>query len=161
MAGQEKPAPKSGGKKKLLLLIVVAVVMTGAGAAVPLFLSANTEGKSGGEHEKKGENTAFVPFGDVVVNLYEERLTRYIRVKVVLLVDEKQEKAVTELLTKKKAIMKHWLISHLSDKTLKEVSGAAGVNRVRRETQEHFNTLMCPDGSEKILDILFEEFVVQ
>ena len=61
----------------------------------------------------------------------------------------------------KKAIMKHWLISHLSDKSLKDVSGAAGVNRLRREVLEHFNDLMYPDGSEKIKDILFEEFVVQ
>lgn len=160
MAESAKPAAKRGGKKKLLLLAVVGLVMSGAGAAVPMFLSAGTEHKTENEG-KKGENTAFVPFGEVVVNLYEERLTRYIRVKVVLLVDEKQEKAVTELLTKKKAILKHWLIGHLSDKSLKDVSGAAGVNRLRREVQEHFNSLMFPDGSEKILDILFEEFVVQ
>lgn len=163
MADAKKSAPKKGGKmKKLLLLLIVALIMSGAGAAVPMFLSASGGHGAGAEHESKGgEHTALVPFGEAVVNLYEERLTRYISVKVVLLVDEKQEKAATELLTKKKAIMKHWLISHLSDKSLKDVSGAAGVNRLRREVLEHFNDLMYPDGSEKIKDILFEEFVVQ
>jgi flagellar basal body-associated protein FliL len=49
----------------------------------------------------------------------------------------------------------------LSDQSLQEVSGKAGVNRVRREIREQFNAMLWPDGSEYIQDILFDEFVVQ
>ena len=102
-----------------------------------------------------------MPFGEVVVNVNEERQTRYLRVKLILVSDAAQEKPVTELIQKKKAILRNWLISYLSDKSLKEVSGATGVNRLRREIQDQFNNQMFPDGSEKIRDVLFEEFVIQ
>ncbi len=49
----------------------------------------------------------------------------------------------------------------MSDKGLQEVSGAGGVNRLRREIQDQFNALLYQDGSDKIRDVLFEEFVVQ
>ena len=75
--------------------------------------------------------------------------------------DASEEKEFTELLPKYKAIMKNWLISYLSDRSLQEVSGAAGVNRLRREIQEKFNALLFPVGAEKIHDVLFEEFNVQ
>jgi hypothetical protein len=45
--------------------------------------------------------------------------------------------------------------------TLEEVRGAGGVNRTRREFQEQFNYLLFGDGPDKIMDVLFEEFVVQ
>ena len=37
----------------------------------------------------------------------------------------------------------------------------AGINRARREIQDQFNTLLFPDGSEKIRDVLVEEFNFQ
>jgi flagellar FliL protein len=142
---------------------VVALAATLGGAALPYGLAAAGVSLPGlGSKETKLANKpAFVPVGDVVVNLSEERLTRYLRVKLILVVDESQEKTVKELFDKNKAILKNWLISHLSDKTLAEVSGASGVNRLRREIQDQFNAILFPDGSETIHDVLFEEFVVQ
>jgi flagellar FliL protein len=169
MANATPGGPKKSGFTKFVVLGVVGVLVTGAGAAVPLLLTAKeasaagAKGKGGeGEGHKAGqEKPAFVPFGDVVVNLAEERLTRYLRVKLVLVVDRLEEKEMTEELTKSKAILKNWLIGYLSDKSLKEVNGAANVNRLRREILEQFNSLLGAGRVDKVHDVLFEEFVVQ
>ncbi len=163
-ADKAPAAGTGGGLKTILVLAVVGLVSAGAGFAVPRFLLGGT-----GKHEAKGGDArpaltnklALVPFGDVVVNIHDERLSRYLRVKIILVVDEAHEKPVKEILDKKKAILKNWLISYLCDRTLEEVKGAGGVNRLRREIQEQFNLLLWPDGAEKIRDVLFDEFVVQ
>jgi flagellar FliL protein len=164
MAKADDTAPvKKSGMRTWMLLAVIALAATLGGAALPYGLAVagvNLPGL-GAKEVKQGNKPAFVPVGDVVVNLSEERLTRYLRVKLILVVDESQEKVVKDLFDKNKAILKNWLISHLSDKTLAEVSGASGVNRLRREIQDQFNAILFPDGSEKIRDVLFEEFVVQ
>jgi flagellar protein FliL len=168
MASAAPGGPKKSGLRTFVILGVVGAVVTAAGAAVPLLLPAKEASASGKGHGSEGEGhkpgqekPAFVPFGDVVVNLAEERLTRYLRVKLVLVVDHAEEKEMTEEITKNKAILKNWLIGFLSDKALKEVSGAASVNRLRREIQEQFNSLLSAGKVDKVMDVLFEEFVVQ
>ena len=161
MAKPDAPVPPNGKLTGLLIFGVIALLAGGSGFVVP-FLVVQGGFISGGHGvEAKTGKPAFVPVGDVIVNLSEERLTRYLRVKLILVVDSSQEKEIGELFLKNKAILKNWLISHLSDKSLAEVSGATGVNRLRREIQDQFNAFLFPDGSEKILDVLFEEFVVQ
>jgi flagellar FliL protein len=97
----------------------------------------------------------------VVVNLNEERMSRYLRVKLVLAVDAEQEKAANEHLAKHKAQLKNWLIGHLSGKSIKDVAGSVGVKRMQREILEHFEDVLYPDGDGPLREVLFEEFVVQ
>ena len=153
------PVRSRGRLKKLIPLVVVAICSLGAGILAPRYLVF--AGKTGSESPKAATKQAFVPFGEVVVNLSEERLTRYLRVKLVLLIDGNHEKAYTEKIMKSKAILKSWLISHLRDKSLKEVSGGAGVNRLRREILEEFNVLLGGGESDMVQDVLFEECVIQ
>jgi flagellar protein FliL len=155
----EKKAPAKGGMRGWLVLGLVAVLAAGAGSALPWFLLQRHPEKV--TTEKDAKKTALISFGDVVVNLGEERLTRYLRLKIILVVDYLQEKPVSELLQERKAFLKNWLISYLSDQSIPEVSRAAGVNRIRREVRDQFNAMLFPDGSEKINDVLFDEFVVQ
>ena len=151
------PAPR---RKKKLVWIIVCMLCIGGGAMAPVLMGGSLFGK--GKNEKKqSHKTATIPFGDVVVNLAEERMTRYLRVKIVLVVDEEQEKIATEHVTKNKAALKNWLISHLAGKTLKEVSGSVGVKRLQREIVERFEEMLYPDGEGHLRDVLFEEFVVQ
>ena len=152
------PAPK-GGSTGWLVLILLALLAVAAGVSLPMYVFKEPAKKPAPVLESK--RPALLPFGDVVVNLGEERLTRYLRVKLLLVVDEGHQKAVGDLVQRQKPFLKNWLISYLSDQSLQEVSGAAGVNRVRREVRDQFNALLFPDGSEKIQDILFDEFVVQ
>lgn len=169
----DSPAPKSG-LKSYLLMAIIGLVAGAAGFALPQVMSGGAAGHKREEtHDSKhepapeakqeasGNQQTFVPFGDVIVNLAEERLTRYLRVNLTLLVDGTNGPVVKEAVDKNKTILKNWLIGYLSDKSLEEVRGAAGVNRSRREIQDHFNSLLFPDGSDKIRDVLFEEFTVQ
>jgi flagellar FliL protein len=166
MSKENAAPPAKGGKMLLIVVGVCGVMALAAGVAVPYFLmhapAKDSHAKDEGSHgHSSGAKRSYVNFGDVVVNLNEDRLTRYLRVKLLLVIDARDEKEMTELITKNKPLLKNWLISHLSDKSLLEVSGAPGVNKLRREIWHEFNKELFPDGSEKILDIFFEEFVVQ
>lgn len=164
MAGEvDKAAPPTKSRKGLFLFLLVGVIAIGGGAAVPWFvLKENPSPKK--EVVDKDRKSDLVPFGDVVVNLggdTDGRLTRYLRVKIVLVIEDISEKAMNEVLSKQKAFLKNWLISYLSDQSIQDVGRAAGVNRVRREIRDQFNAMLFPDGAERIQDILFDEFVVQ
>ena len=96
-----------------------------------------------------------------MVNLDEGRLTRYLRLSITLQVDGEYQKEVTAGVETHRSILQNWLISYLSDKTMDDIRGAAGQNRLRREIQNQYNLILSPDGFEKIKDVLFEEFTVQ
>ena len=171
MADAEQPTgknSKSTGAATYLLLVVVGLAAGGGGFALPYFISTSQPRPGNVEQapqmpqpKLESSQPEFVSFGALVVNLQEERLTRYLRADLTLQVDVSQKKAVEEAVSSKKAILKSWLIGYLSDKSLNDVRGTAGVNRLRREIQDRFNTILFPDGYDRIQDVLFQEFNVQ
>ncbi len=144
-----------------------------SGGAVPFLLPAHAEPVEEKKEEKKTfelpkeEETIFLPFSDpekdpsIVINLNEGRLTRYLRISFSLQIPKSLELEFPKLLEAKKAQLRNWLLSEISDKDLEEIRGAAGQNRIRREIREHFNSVLFPDGNDQIYDVLFEEFNVQ
>jgi flagellar protein FliL len=152
------PQATRGRMTKWIILIVIVLCSLGAGMLAPRFLAGPL---FGGDGSKKEANKAKVPFGEVVVNLNEERLTRYLRVKIMLIVDGNREKELTDRITNNKAFLRNWLISYLMNKSLKEVTGTTAANKLRREIMEQFNELLDKSGPESIQEVLFEEFVVQ
>jgi flagellar basal body-associated protein FliL len=149
---------------KKLLVAVVCLVFPLAGAAVPMVVNGSAlfaKSKEDKGKEKKDAKTAIVPFGEVVVNLSEGSLQRYLRIKVAVLAEADAEKEVTDLLTKKKAAVKSAMIAHLAGKALKDVSGSVGVTRMQRELLERIEDVLYPDGNSRIKTVLFEEYVVQ
>jgi flagellar protein FliL len=159
----EKPAPAKGGKKFLMIWGLMALFAVGAGAALPWVYAhqtAETPTKKKKTESAKPQLTA-IPFDDVVVNLGEEKLNRYLRVKLMIAVEETDAREVAELVTKQKAFVKSWLICHLSEQSTQEVSRRINVNRIRREICDQFNVMLFPEGEGKIVDILFDMFVVQ
>lgn len=170
MSAATEAAPSRPARRgRKLVWIVVCLACVAAGAAVPVFvpvgqLLGKTKDESAGKGKGKGhaaEKTATIPFGDVVVNLSEERMNRFLKVKVVLAVTADQEKEATAHLAKHKAVMKNWLIGHLAGKSLKDVTGTVGVKRLQRELLERFEDELYPDGHGPLRDVLFEEFFVQ
>jgi flagellar basal body-associated protein FliL len=159
----EVAAPPKSAKRGLFLWVLLALVAVGGGASLPWIMGGHRhdthEGKKKGETPKNKQ--AAIPFGDVVVNLAEDRLSRFLRVKIMVAVDETDTKEITELLTTQKAFLKSWLIGYLSDQSTQEITRKVGLNRVRREIRDQFNARLYPDGEEKIIDILFDEFMVQ
>ena len=160
-ADAQASAPRKGLNK--LVLVVVAVVCTAAGAAVPWVVSAKSahHEPEPEAHKTETHKTEAVPFGEVIVNLNEERMTRYLRLKIVLEVDTTKAKEFTEHLEKVRPGLKSWLISHLSGKSLKDVGGSIGVKRLQREILEHFEEVLEPTGEGPLKQVLFEEYAVQ
>jgi flagellar basal body-associated protein FliL len=152
--------------RNLLLLGIVGLLASAAGFAAPLLIHPGAFGGSTQTDEKGKQNREFngvyVPYGELVVNPREERpIPRFLKIKLTLLVEPAQEKAVTEAVEKQKPVLQNWLLTYFADKTVKELTGAAGINRARREIQDEFNTQLFPDGSEKIRDVLVQEFNIQ
>lgn len=182
-AGQEEaPARKGPG---IVVWLLAAVVSGGVGFAVPMFMpigdsshsAAHEEEHADEEHAadshggghgdahggaaKANSTVAFVNFGDIVVNLDEGKLNRYLRLRIMLQVTPKDEAQVTEAIEMQRVVLKNWLLSFLSDKELADIRGAAGQGMLRREIQEYFNTTLFPDGKDRIYDVLFDEFNIQ
>lgn len=161
-AAPEAPAPVKSGRRRLGWIIVCLLSIV-AGAVVPMLLGAQNMFGSSHADKKAPEEAEHetVPFGDVAVNLSEGRMTRYLRIKIVLQVEHDDAEKFTKHLEKRKPVLKDWLIGHLSGKTLKDVGGTVGVKRIQREIHERFEELLYPHGGGKPFEVLFEEFVVQ
>lgn len=132
-----------------------------AGHAAPSHGSGDTHGPSANGVKQVADGPCFVPFGRTVVNLNDPTLTRYLSLEVTLQANGPDEEDVKSAMESRKPILQTWLTGHLADKTLEDVRGKIGVNRLRREIQDNFNALLFSDGRERIQDILFEEFHVQ
>ena len=168
--GKAAEGAKAGGGGKIGW-VITAVVAGGLGAAVPYFLPANLQPGQGhaaevvdiAEHASPAVEIkpAFVPFGEVVVNLDDGRLNRYLDVTITLQVNEHEKDDISTKVKANEAVLKNWLISFLSDQDMEDIRGAIGQNRLRREIRDQFNTLLFPDGRDRINQILFEKFAVQ
>lgn len=157
---------KSSG---MLVWILVMVLAAAGGFAVPYVLAQinsdpesetqrSAAGQSAGEQSSKQD---FITFGEVTVNLNEGRFNRYLRMNFTLQVDSQEKEEVAKLIEERRVVLKNWLISHLSDKNMEDIRGAAGQNMLRREILEEFNTELFPGGYDRIYDVLFEDFNVQ
>src|SRR5262245_3324780 len=113
---QENEAPAAAapqaatGRAAWVVMGIVALVSAAAGFAVPYFLirpaaksdaePPHVEKASKKQHEM--QPTAYVPFGDVVANLDDHRMMRYVRAKFSLAVDPKESQAVQHLVDENK-----------------------------------------------------------
>lgn len=162
-------AAATGPKKKSkMMLLVICVVFIGAGAATPvlapgLFGKPPTEEEAKATKKKKDKDakTAIIPFGDLTVNLAEDRMTRYLRVKLAVVVEADSEKHMTEELTKFKPALKSKSLAHLAGKTLKDVGGSQGLQRVQRELFERFEEVLPTDLGHHLKAVLCEEYIIQ
>lgn len=107
------------------------------------------------------EGPYFVPFGRIVANINEPLLAKYLSLEITVQTDAENEAEVKAAIELRKPILMTWLAAHLADKTPEDIRGKVGVNRLRREIQDNFNSLLFTDGRERLQDILFEEFHYQ
>jgi flagellar basal body-associated protein FliL len=161
-AVEDKPQKKSG-KKPLLIAGAVGLLAVIGGAAMPMCfkVGAQTPAEDHEPSHKSEPRQALVPFDAVVVNVADGRYTRYLRVKITFVVDAKDETKVKEVVEKEKPFLQTWVLGYLQDRTMEQLHGSAGMNRVRREVGNEFNRRLFPDGSEKIKDILLTEYNFQ
>ncbi|MEF8787725.1 MAG: flagellar basal body-associated FliL family protein, partial [Planctomycetota bacterium] len=108
------------------------------------------------------EKHEFVKFGTAVVNLAEGKLTRYLKVTVVLEVQKKHAEEVRTVMEgNTRAVFQHWLISYLSDLKLEDVKGAQSLAKIRSRICDGFNKLLQENHSATVENVLFREFSVQ
>lgn len=156
----EEPKKKGFG---LIVWLLVCVVAGGAGFAVPFFMKPSEEAAEGPSQTlvNEDESTIFVEFDEVVVNLNEPRLNRYLRLKLWLMVGESMKAQTEEALEKNKTNLVSWLLSFLADKKMDDIRGATGQNRLRNEIRNHFNAVLFPEGHQHIRGVFFQEFNIQ
>ena len=161
---EEQEAPQKGGGGSLIIWVILAILSIGGGYAAPLVvssLSAAQGDKAASMADDEGEPPALIEFGEVTVNLNESQLNRYLRLNISLLVSKKNKAAIEKLLEKNQAVLKSWLLGYLADKAMEDIRGATGQNRLRREIQAHFNSVLFPGKAPRIRDVLFQEFNIQ
>ena len=143
----------------VVLGIAVAYAMTRKPAAPPQD-GATTEAADGtaqvqGEYE-------YLPFGSNVVNLAGERRVRYLQVNITLKVKKESAGAVQTVIDDaQKAVLKNWLVVHLSDKRIEDVNGGTAMKRLQREIEDGFNSILFESCGCKVDEVLFEEFNIQ
>lgn len=145
----------------VLAASIIGFVSGGLGFAVFSFLPGMTKSTSGEEIKVVDDTPAFVPFGEVVVNLGDARMSRYLRLSITLQVRVSDSEQATADVESRRAILRNWLLGYLSNLQLEDIRGAAGQNRIRREVQNQFNEILSPEGIDVVQDVLFEEFNVQ
>lgn len=157
---EEEKKPKSMLLVNVLVSSILGFVCGGLGFAALTFMSGAQDAEA--ESVTTEDLPAlFIPFGEVVVNLGDSRMSRYLRLNVTMQVTGGDEETANATVETNRAILRNWLIGYLSDLQLEDIRGNVGQNRIRREVQNYFNEVLSPDGTDFVNEILFEEFTVQ
>lgn len=169
----EPQAPSHAARRfpSVAVLAAIGILSGGAGFAAPYVATKlwhtppkaeeTDQAQATSKLPRPGEEVAFLNFDPITVNLNDPRLSRYLRLKLTVQVEQKHLEEITKALEQHKVILKDWLLRYLSDKSMDDIRGTAGQNRLRREILDQFNTVLFPNGYDRIHDVLFEEFNVQ
>ena len=165
---EEEATEEKAAKGSPLPWIIVTLLCGGLGVGIPFLLPMSPAEQPLVEEEpppfeppEKPEETTFIPFDSVVANIDEGQLTRYLRVTLSLEVAKEKELEITELIKGQMPVLKNWLINNISDKTLTDIRGGAGQNRLKREIRDSFNEILFPDGFDQIYNVLLDEYNIQ
>lgn len=165
----EAPAKKKG--LGLMFFVFCGLAVAGGGmfplgydlVYPPAPVGDHAEDHEGSPHTDLPEPTesTFIPFGEVVANLNDTELARFLRMKILLEVNSEYSSQVSALLPEQQAPLKNWMLGMIADKRLEEVQGGVNQARLRREIRDRFNAYLNMDGAEPVIDVLFEEFNIQ
>ena len=166
MADDTPAAEEKKTKSPLLMNILVSSILGfvcgGLGFAFCTLLLPGMSSSSSAEEVVVEDLTpAFIEFGEVVANIPDARMSRYLRVAITLQINAEDEEQLTADVELHRPILRDWVLRYLSSLSLDDIKGADGQNRIRREIQNFFNEHLSPDGVDVIQDILFTEFQIQ
>ncbi len=148
----------------VILLVVVGFAAAGALLAAQGLTKGAGGGRAGGAHGESApeQGFEFVPFGTLVANLSEERLTRYVKATITLKVPEQQAAQMQKLLDSgKKAVFQNWLLLYLSDRQTDDVRGGAALAKLQRDVQDGFNAILAEQGDLRVEEVLITECNIQ
>jgi len=179
-AGQEQAARAPRTLMLVVSMLVVLVVGAAGGLVTAKFSGPRTataatpdaNGESanpgrpgqGNAHTIPDDKYAYVELEPVIVNLDEYRLMRYARATVVLELDatnKRQLQNVTDLIERRRLVLKNRLTLFLAGRTPDEVRGDKALRHLERRILDDFNQELWPDKKGLIRDVMFKEFAVQ
>ena len=167
--GDEESQSKKGGKKTLFIVIgVVVLLILGAVGALLVGLpesatETTVEEEEGLDESLPVEEEAVAPPGLIFHELPEmlvdmndvSRRTAFLRLKLTLALAEESDRARAEMLTPR--IVDH-MLAYLREVRAEEISGSAGMHRMREELLKRAAIAIAP---AKVEDILFTEVLMQ
>lgn len=158
---------KSSSVVKLIIWLFVAIASIGGGFATPMLIGQLTAEKEEDpnavvqEEPEIEEESEYIDFDEVVVNLREQQFSRYLKMNFTMEVPKSKKLEIEEKLELKKAVLLNKINLHFAEITTEDLKGKFGQNRIRRSLHGFFNEVLFEDGQEYILDILFRELHVQ
>jgi flagellar FliL protein len=167
------PAKKSGLVKWIVIGLLAVVLLGGGGAAAWWFLlrtppadrAEEAEGEpaegaaeAGAAKEGKPHGDGLVAMDQFLVNLADKDAQRFVRVKLGLVVETKEEGVALSEEEVVKARLRSAILDVLSQQTADHLVTPEGKAELKKLILERSNAAL---GEKKVLDVLFTDFVVQ
>ena len=159
---QQEEKEGGGGKKKLLIFLLIFLILAGGGGfAAYKFVFAKKEEKKDKAEEivKETKNVdqlgIMYDLGTFVVNLADKDADRYLKIDIVLELENEQVKMEVD---KRLPMIKDAITTLLITKTSEELQTTEGMELLKEEIIKRVNALL-PLGGVK--NVYFTEFVIQ
>jgi flagellar FliL protein len=167
------PAKKSGLVKWIVIGLAAVLLLGGGGAAAWWFFlrtppveqtegEAEGEGapgeKAGGAKEQKPRGEGIIEMDQFLVNLADKETQRFVRVKLGLVVETKEEGVKMSEEQVVKARLRSAILDILSQQTADHLVTPEGKAELKKLILERSNSAL---GEKKVLDVLFTDLVVQ
>ena len=139
--------------------------------------SEPTEESAAVEEEAKGEQTDpkdpkkqtakpgtwyFDKLDPVVVNPDEPGATRFVRVGLILEIDNQWEQTeAVAAIESKKPLLINWLNLYFKSLSLDQMADERDMNRILTQIKDGFNDILFPESKPQIQNILIREFNIQ
>jgi flagellar protein FliL len=177
-AAPQAPAPavvkKSGLVKWIVIGLVAVLLLGGGGVAAWWFLlrtppaEQEVEGADGegdgaeaeadAPKERKPKGDGIIAMDQFLVNLADQGASRFVRVKLGLVVESKEEGEKLSEEEVVKARLRSAILEVLSQQTADHLVTPEGKSELKKLIAERSNAAL---GEKKVLDVLFTDFVVQ
>lgn len=87
-----------------------------------------------------------VPLDVIVTNLKSEQMNRFISVSAVLAVEGNQQQVAAAGVAEIEPVLRDWLLSHLADMTVADISGRDNQDQLRKDIQSAANDALQDAG---------------
>ncbi|MCS7199006.1 MAG: flagellar basal body-associated FliL family protein [Caldimicrobium sp.] len=157
MAEEVRSEEKKGGKKKLLIFFLLGLLIIAvSGTGVLLMLGKKgSDGEVKGKKAKKNQQTLFIDFDPIIVNLLDPSGKRYLQIKLSL---EVADKKAEQEIKRKEPKIRDRILTILSGKTVEEVIIPDAKEKIKAEI---LRKLKEDIDEEMIINVYITQFIVE
>jgi len=154
---------------KMLCVILLALVSSISGGLISFVLMTRTlaaQAKAAGTPDKTAqqkvaetfEKSAVIPLEPFVVNLADTDAARYLRIKITLMVDDREKLRAVSDNQALQLKVRDVILDTLAAKRSQDLINTEGKKNLRHEIQEKVAIYF---QEPKLVDVMFTEFVIQ